>query len=309
MPFGSTSRRNQVGCAPLDHWTAFDTGQVWSASAAVDGLLHTASFTPTGQCRAGSPHWPVAGHRALRIEAPCGSRPVGPIPGRRTPTIGSTVLNPTIVIPGRSHGLGSDSSRLRRRCNRVVQVKLAVIGDTQHYRDSQGRLCALEPVVNQLDRWAQLFDEVVMNAPLDAGPPPPGFAPYSALNVTIEPLPRAGGNTLESNWPSYDSSSHGRSRSDVSPAPWMLFTSDARATSVSSQSLPLVVRSSFDTRCTQECGGDDGEPFFWASAAPACQSPFWRPCQRLRWEGTRSAPIWSRSSARLTLGVLADGSQ
>ncbi|MFM7509625.1 MAG: hypothetical protein ACKO5A_08765, partial [Actinomycetota bacterium] len=74
-------------------------------------------------------------------------------------------------------------------------MKLAVIGDTQHYRDEQGRLCALEPVVNQLDRWAELFDEVVLCAPLDPGPPPAGFAPYGAANVRIEPLRKAGGNT------------------------------------------------------------------------------------------------------------------
>lgn len=75
-------------------------------------------------------------------------------------------------------------------------MRLAVIGDTQHYRDSQGRLCALEPVVNQLDRWAELFDELVLCAPLDPGPPPAGFAPYRSSNVRIEPLPRGGGNTF-----------------------------------------------------------------------------------------------------------------
>jgi len=73
---------------------------------------------------------------------------------------------------------------------------LAVIGDTQHYRDDQGRICALEPVVAQLDRWAGLVDEMVLCAPLDPGPPPVGFAPYGAPNVRIEPLRRAGGNTL-----------------------------------------------------------------------------------------------------------------
>lgn len=74
-------------------------------------------------------------------------------------------------------------------------MRLAVIGDTQHYRDSDGRLCALEPVVNQLDRWAEFFDEVVVCAPLDAGPPPAGFGPYRSLNLSIEPLKKAGGNT------------------------------------------------------------------------------------------------------------------
>ena len=71
-----------------------------------------------------------------------------------------------------------------------------MIGDTQHYRDSDGRLCALEPVVAQLDRWAALFDEVVLCAPLDPGPPPVGFGPYASANLRMVPLPRGGGNSL-----------------------------------------------------------------------------------------------------------------
>ncbi|CAN5738965.1 hypothetical protein BH24ACT4_BH24ACT4_01280 [soil metagenome] len=74
--------------------------------------------------------------------------------------------------------------------------RLAIIGDTQHYHDAEGRLCALEPVVAQLDRWADLVDELVICAPLDPGPPPVGFAPYGTPHVRIEPLRRAGGNTL-----------------------------------------------------------------------------------------------------------------
>lgn len=72
-------------------------------------------------------------------------------------------------------------------------MRLAVIGDTQHYRDEAGRLCALEPVVKQLDRWAELFDEVVICAPLDPGPVPAGFAPYRSMNFTITPLRSGGG--------------------------------------------------------------------------------------------------------------------
>jgi glycosyltransferase involved in cell wall biosynthesis len=74
-------------------------------------------------------------------------------------------------------------------------VRLAVIGDTQHHWDADGRLCALEPVVNQFDRWAELFDEVVLCAPLEPGPPPAGFAPYRSDNLRLEPLTGAGGNT------------------------------------------------------------------------------------------------------------------
>jgi glycosyltransferase involved in cell wall biosynthesis len=78
----------------------------------------------------------------------------------------------------------------------VDHLRLAVIGDTQHYRDADGRLCTLEPVVMQLDRWAALFDEVVVCAPLDPGPVPVDFGPYTATNITIVPLPRGGGNTV-----------------------------------------------------------------------------------------------------------------
>jgi glycosyltransferase involved in cell wall biosynthesis len=77
-------------------------------------------------------------------------------------------------------------------------MRLAVIGDTQHYLDADGRLCALEPVVNQLDRWSELFDEVVLCAPLADGPPPKGFAPYRSSKFRIEPLPQGGGNDLRS---------------------------------------------------------------------------------------------------------------
>lgn len=78
----------------------------------------------------------------------------------------------------------------------VDHLRLAVIGDLVHYRDDQGRLCVLDSLVGQLDRWAELFDEVVLCAPLAAGPPAIGFAPYTATNVRIVPLPRGGGNTL-----------------------------------------------------------------------------------------------------------------
>lgn len=73
--------------------------------------------------------------------------------------------------------------------------RLAVIGDMPHHRDDEGVLYGLAPVVAQLQRWANLFDEVVLCAPLLAGPPPAGFAPYP-FGVTLEELPRAGGNTL-----------------------------------------------------------------------------------------------------------------
>jgi glycosyltransferase involved in cell wall biosynthesis len=77
-------------------------------------------------------------------------------------------------------------------------MRLAVIGDTQHYRDASGALCALEPVVAQLDRWAALFDEIVLCAPLSEEPPPKGFGPYRSSNISIVPVPAGGGNDLRS---------------------------------------------------------------------------------------------------------------
>jgi len=73
---------------------------------------------------------------------------------------------------------------------------LAVIGDMPHHRDEHGTLHGLEPVVAQLDCWADLFDELVLGGPLLPGPPPAGFAPYRSPNVRLHELPRGGGNTL-----------------------------------------------------------------------------------------------------------------
>lgn len=78
----------------------------------------------------------------------------------------------------------------------IDRLRVAVIGDTPHYRDAEGRLCSLEPIVMQLDRWASLFDELVVCAPLEPGPVPVGFGPYSAPNISIVAVRSGGGNTL-----------------------------------------------------------------------------------------------------------------
>lgn len=76
-------------------------------------------------------------------------------------------------------------------------MKLAVIGDTLHHVDTEGRLCALAGVVAQLDQWAALFDEVELCAVLEPGPPPPGFAPYQSQNIRMTPVKRGGGSTVQ----------------------------------------------------------------------------------------------------------------
>jgi glycosyltransferase involved in cell wall biosynthesis len=74
-------------------------------------------------------------------------------------------------------------------------MRLAVVGDTRHFLDHEDRLCTLDGVASQLEQWAALFDELVLVAPLHSGPPPPGFRPYRCPNVSLQPLPPAGGST------------------------------------------------------------------------------------------------------------------
>lgn len=50
------------------------------------------------------------------------------------------------------------------------------------------------PVVGQLARWANLFDELVICAPLLDGPAPPGFSPLPP-SLRFEPVAAGGGNT------------------------------------------------------------------------------------------------------------------
>lgn len=72
-------------------------------------------------------------------------------------------------------------------------MRLAVIADTAHHLNGEGRLCAKRGVAAQLDRWAALFDEVEVWAPLWDGRPTANFAPYQAANIALRPLPRGGG--------------------------------------------------------------------------------------------------------------------
>lgn len=64
-------------------------------------------------------------------------------------------------------------------------MKLAVTTICPHVRDDAGRWTAYEPFVLEMNVWAELFDQLVMVAPLDsggarAGTPPPFSAPYAA---------------------------------------------------------------------------------------------------------------------------------
>jgi glycosyltransferase involved in cell wall biosynthesis len=75
-------------------------------------------------------------------------------------------------------------------------VKLGIISDAHHFWDARGRLCVLSPVARQFEQWAQMFDQVVICAPLARGLPPPTSTPYEASNIQLLPVRVAGGNTI-----------------------------------------------------------------------------------------------------------------
>ena len=116
-----------------------------------------------------------------------GAAPVAALSRRRRGTCPAGATGPPEPSGGRGHGARRAPDPARSHVTDrppssapAPPFRLAVIGDTQHHRDADGRLCALEPVVAQLDRWAELVDELVLCAPLDPGPPPVGFAPYAS---------------------------------------------------------------------------------------------------------------------------------
>jgi hypothetical protein len=74
-------------------------------------------------------------------------------------------------------------------------MRLGVIADTRHHLDHDGRPATLEPVAAQVERLAELFDEVEFLGPLWPGPPPPGFRAYRSANVSLTPIRAAGGAT------------------------------------------------------------------------------------------------------------------
>ncbi len=171
-------------------------------------------------------------------------------------------------------------------------MRLAVIGDTQHYRDETGRLCALEPVVNQLDRWAALFDEVVICAPLDPGPPSRGVRSVPSRRTSRStPLRRSGGNTLA-----------GEAPACCHVVPWAIHprrvagastrsTCGARATSRWSRSSRRGRSVVSATPCTPGCGTTTSAKPGSSASSASCSAPLVRrPGQRLRRSGRPDRP-------------------
>lgn len=77
-----------------------------------------------------------------------------------------------------------------------ARTKLAVVGDTVHHVDDDGRLWTHAALASQLDLWFAHFTDVTFAGVLEAGPPPPGFAPYQRRDVSFVALPHAGGTGI-----------------------------------------------------------------------------------------------------------------
>ena len=74
--------------------------------------------------------------------------------------------------------MGNNSLNLNKK-NKFNKMKLGIISDAQHYYDHNGRLCTLSQLSKQFEQWAELFEEVIICAPLKYGLPPPLFNNYN----------------------------------------------------------------------------------------------------------------------------------
>jgi len=70
---------------------------------------------------------------------------------------------------------------------------LLLVGDTEFTVDDAGRLHTLVALSKQLDVWFAEFDQVTIAAHLRAGPPPADHRRIESLNISLIPLPKAGG--------------------------------------------------------------------------------------------------------------------
>jgi glycosyltransferase involved in cell wall biosynthesis len=83
-------------------------------------------------------------------------------------------------------------SRLRFRTGEPETVKLLIISNMSHYR-REGQIVGWGPTAQEIDHLAELFDEIRHIACLHTEPAPSSSLPYEAKNVTLIPVPPAGG--------------------------------------------------------------------------------------------------------------------
>jgi glycosyltransferase involved in cell wall biosynthesis len=75
-------------------------------------------------------------------------------------------------------------------------MRLVIISNMAHYRRSDGELVGHGATARELDALATLFDEVRHVACLHAAPAPASALAYAAANLTLVPVPPAGGTDL-----------------------------------------------------------------------------------------------------------------
>lgn len=89
-------------------------------------------------------------------------------------------------VPGRRHD--------RSTATREAPRRLLVVSHVHHYEHG-GQLGAYGPYAREIDIWADLFDTVVIAAPLRRTAFPGDVVPFTRTNISIRPLRDAGGDT------------------------------------------------------------------------------------------------------------------
>jgi len=80
--------------------------------------------------------------------------------------------------------------------NRQASVRtLLIVSHVTHYRDRQ-TISAYGPYAREIDLWADLFDRVLVAAPLRREPPPTDCMAFTRSNIAMFPLPETGGESV-----------------------------------------------------------------------------------------------------------------
>lgn len=74
-------------------------------------------------------------------------------------------------------------------------MRLTIATSVVHYRH-EGRLHAYGPYAREIDLWTEMFSSVTIAAPLRNECPPGDCRPLSGVNVSLTPLPEAGGQRI-----------------------------------------------------------------------------------------------------------------
>ena len=79
--------------------------------------------------------------------------------------------------------------------DRDAPSSLLVVSHVVHF-EHQGRLWAYGPYAREIDRWAQIFDEVRIASPWRRSPPKDDALAFAMPNIVASPIAETGGKTL-----------------------------------------------------------------------------------------------------------------